>query len=251
MTKLQALAILGLAVLPPDGKALSIAFAKANRSSAMRLQYEPTHRDQILQEMTLQKEAYDFLLLLVPAPPPQPVPPRPRPVPVPPKPAPPRPRPKPQPRVDWWSVLRSAISVGASGLDALLRFVQMATQTVGVPAWGTAKSVYGSISPTARACIVCTALAIGALWGGWHWFTAGTARIRPLTWPVADVYVDGSYITEGPSPSYTSSPSGVRSVRFVARNGDSHEASLILMPGATYEVRVNIHDHSLEKVRKE
>jgi hypothetical protein len=261
MTQQQALKILGLTALPSGSKALSSIFAKANCAAATRLQYDSTRRNEIIEEMARLKEAYQFLLNLVspqpgPVPPrPVPVPPKPRPapappgpipappwpVPVPPKPVPVPSKPRPAPSIwPWLKALGTLALLALLGLGLALKYSMAAL-----------RFIFSRIPAEVLAIAAIVMVCAGAVFSGWWWFTRSTAEIRPLTWPVADVYIDGRYLVEGPSPSYATVPSGRRQVRFVPRNGAAYETSLWFMPRARYEVRVNLYEKTLEKIKKD
>ena len=72
-----------------------------------------------------------------------------------------------------------------------------------------------------------------------------TASVIVVSFPAADCFVDGAYLTTAPSPEVFEDVAwGWREVSFVTPEGSTHRFHALLLPGQTYRIKANLQDDS-------
>ena len=96
------------------------------------------------------------------------------------------------------------------------------------------------------ACMVAIVCAIAA-----YRHVPHTASVVVASFPAADCFVDGAYLTTAPSPEVFENVGwGLREVAFVTTEGLTHRFHVLLLPGQTYRIKANLQDSTHSVIRR-
>ena len=93
--------------------------------------------------------------------------------------------------------------------------------------------------PAKKVVAVLALLAVGTVSVS-TWLSTGEATCQVLSWPVSDVYVNGEYVGEAPSPETIFVPAGRNRFKFTGRRGDTVDFALWCWPRAHYIVTADV-----------
>jgi hypothetical protein len=109
--------------------------------------------------------------------------------------------------------------------------------------WRTSRQPRQSSQPRWKRRVALTvALAVVCAVAAYR-YLPGTASIIVASFPAADVFIDGAFLTTAPSPeNFEDVAWGWRELACVTPEGLTHRFYVLLLPGQNYRVKVNLQD---------
>ena len=102
----------------------------------------------------------------------------------------------------------------------------------------------------AKRALVAVMLIVLGLTSIGVWMATGEATCQVLSWPVSDVYINGAYVGEAPSPTRILLGAGRNRVRFIGRRDQDMEFVFWCWPGARYLVSADLQQRAFAVQRR-